>query len=1332
MPTTPGSLRHLIAVAALIAAGGALVAGAPRSAGAALSVYPSDRDDGLPSGPLEVRGRAIIHVYFNNGNTAPSTGNECTASGADEICQWAVRLSTSGNLVINDVAWGEDTLEDDEPTAPASERDGTGGDAELGELGASKIATVAVTGTQGELRLFTPDANPPGTPGKFGLVDKDGGILTVGAQGVLLAAAPSLPWSGVSSASAQSCGALANGELRCWGTVTGTPPTGTAFRQVVTGSDFGCALDGDDAISCWGSAPTPDSSDYLQLAAGPGHACGVTPLLDIECWGGTTITDAPAGTGPYHMVSRGSDFACGLQLDGSAVCWYTAAPAVPASAGPFVDLAGGSGHVCGLQPDGLVDCWGTGGGASVPVPLQSVAFVEISAADTYSCGVREDTLAIECWGTAPSGIPSGEFSVVSAASGYACAIGTDGVATCWGSLPNSETAPDVPFPYVVAGSNDSCLLDTTGYQSCWGGLVPPTPSAIFTGDLGTDFGCSVLPAGVSHVLGCSGVDTYGQATGFPGGSFSSVTAGGNHACALAPDATVSCWGQDADGKISPPSGSFLQIDAGLDHNCGLRPDGSIDCWGKDNYGQSTPPNDTFEEVSAGGHHTCGRLTRGEVVCWGLDTSGQATALAGNFVEVDADSLHSCGLRDDGTVDCWGDDTYGQASPPSLTFAWLDAGGTDTVAGYTCGVGSGGSVVCWGDDSVGQSEPPFDTDPPRDGDGFEDPVDNCPVTANASQTDGDGDGAGDACDNCLGLDESNADQFDRDADGVGDACDNCVDVANAGQTDTDSDGIGDACEPHILYVVGVAGTTFAGPSGGSAAAFGGGGGAGAEDDYYEIRLTCPTQLTIRRIELGIQLPSSINPATAVFGGPAGGSGCDASNCSSAPDIDTAVVDPAGSFVLLPSLQGNPGEGDTFYFSLLGQEVTESVDSSRSLCHGAAEYTLAKVGVTALANDGTAQITEDSLADVAAWDEDYEGLGFTDPTNSPLSGQDWAFAVGSDNSDVKLLMSPAVNDTTGQEWLLKLESREELHRITFGVTIPAGYSPGAFKLRGCDPGGSTPATCTDPNDELGPSVAAQYSTSVGPHILLSIPNTMFITLQGDLDAVMDANDKTLVNTPNAGDYHRVTLGTLHVPSGEAGAVPTITLEGVASEAPDGKPFVQPGGTEYLAGVGLTGSGAVSEDSDVDGISNDTDNCVFARNGPGAGTCIVGSSGSPGNVCLLDSDCGTGGFCSFQQDDNGGLTQTTADGRGDACQCGESDGDGQIYQSDLDELQLVLAGTTPTGEGDAGARCSVSIDAMGPETSWSCNIKDLVVVQQAVQASGTLQSVCRRAVAEGLEVD
>jgi hypothetical protein len=94
-------------------------------------------------------------------------------------------------------------------------------------------------------------------------------------------------------------------------------------------------------------------------------------------------------------------------------------------------------------------------------------------------------------------------------------------------------------------------------------------------------------------------------------------------------------------------------------------------------------------------------------------------------------------------------------------------------------------------------------PDSDGDGVQDPADNCPSTTNLDQADRDADGRGDACSPAVdGSAPPPAEPelppvaTDTDLDGVPDVRDDCPARANADQADLDGDGLGDACDPDL--------------------------------------------------------------------------------------------------------------------------------------------------------------------------------------------------------------------------------------------------------------------------------------------------------------------------------------------------------------------------------------------------------------------------------------------------------------------------------------------------------------------------------------------------------
>lgn len=165
---------------------------------------------------------------------------------------------------------------------------------------------------------------------------------------------------------------------------------------------------------------------------------------------------------------------------------------------------------------------------------------------------------------------------------------------------------------------------------------------------------------------CWGYDAYGAIGGGPdtGGpnyapspvagarSYTAITAGGNHACAIDTGGTAWCWGRDNWGQVGdgPASQankdapvrvaddrSYSPISAGTSFTCALETTGRARCWGSDYRGQvgdgsgSQSDKDlpvpvagdrAFAAITAGGRHTCALDVAGKGRCWGYDRFGQ--------------------------------------------------------------------------------------------------------------------------------------------------------------------------------------------------------------------------------------------------------------------------------------------------------------------------------------------------------------------------------------------------------------------------------------------------------------------------------------------------------------------------------------------------------------------------------------------------------------------------------------------------------------------------------------------------------------------------------------
>jgi len=327
------------------------------------------------------------------------------------------------------------------------------------------------------------------------------------------------------------------------------------------------------------------------------------------------------------------------------------------------------------------------------------AFVTI-ASFGHTCVAGEE--GIFCWGrnrdgqlgvaaanreapAAPVAVGLQRYAQVCAGEQHSCAMRTDGIVECWGNNERGQlglgdtVARSEPtaiasrsFRSIACGGHISCGVAADQSVLCWG---ENAEGALGQGD---DFGSPDLlaPASISAP-----------------GSFSQVSVGQGHACAVAEGGELYCWGRNTGGQLglgggavqvrtpSPVDGDarYRRVAAGMTHSCAVRVDGSLFCWGSETDGQlglGAPESDLtnlprqvsgadYSDVQANWFHTCA-LHAGRLSCWGRNLEGQLGI--GNTMglgreepsQLDGDGwsaiavgqFHSCGLRQ-GAVYCWG-------------------------------------------------------------------------------------------------------------------------------------------------------------------------------------------------------------------------------------------------------------------------------------------------------------------------------------------------------------------------------------------------------------------------------------------------------------------------------------------------------------------------------------------------------------------------------------------------------------------------------------------------------------------------------------------------------
>ncbi len=338
--------------------------------------------------------------------------------------------------------------------------------------------------------------------------------------------------------------------------------------------------------------------------------------------------------------------------------------------------------------------------------------------------------------------PSGTQLWVATGDQHSCAV-VDGNLYCWGNnaegalglgdvsgrLGPTRVGAETQWNVVSCGRSHSCgLLDGSVY--CWGSGS--------SGQLGLN--------GFSSVLEPEEVALPTRAT--------ALSTGHEHSCAILADQRLYCWGSNSEGQLgqddpfpgagvdSPiplevsPGETWSRVSVGQGHTCAIRASGTLFCWGRNSLGmlglgegapgqirvpQQVGSATNWREVAAGQSHTCGVQEDGTLYCWGANDDNQLMSPASDPILSPAlvaglspvknlalNTFHTCAILNNGQARCSGRNTEGavgngrneaevlMASPvPDTQWSQMAAGRF-----HTCGVRNG-TILCSGGNSAGE-------------------------------------------------------------------------------------------------------------------------------------------------------------------------------------------------------------------------------------------------------------------------------------------------------------------------------------------------------------------------------------------------------------------------------------------------------------------------------------------------------------------------------------------------------------------------------------------------------------------------------------------------------
>ena len=495
-----------------------------------------------------------------------------------------------------------------------------------------------------------------------------------------------------------SCARFDQGQVRCWGNnVYGQQGHTTPDRGLAPG-EMGAALP---------AANLGTGRTAKVLATGAHHACAVLDDDSVKCWGhnrhgalglgdakhrsdaelGDALPAVSLGTGrTAKQVVAGFDFSCALLDDNSVKCW---------GLNSFGQLGQGHNKALGDEPGEMGDALpkvdlGTG---------RSAKF--LAAGRVHACAILDND-SVKCWG----------FNAHSGVLGIGAGGNRgDGPGEMGDALPAVELGTGRTATTLSGGGFHTCAILDDKSVKCWGLNA--------SGQLGQ--GDKLARGDGPGEMG----DTLPAVALGTGRTATRIVAGVNHSCAVLDDASVKCWGDNAQGQLGQGNTTnlgdetgemgdallpvalgtgrtALALGAGASFSCAVLDDNKPKCWGANSTGALG--------VGDNEHHGDEPNEMGNALP-SVDLGASAASLGQGTA-----NLFACALLSSGQVKCWGSNYFGElgagpstniadkpgelAATPAVSFGTGRSAVAVAAGSYTlCALLDDGSVKCLGDGSA---------------------------------------------------------------------------------------------------------------------------------------------------------------------------------------------------------------------------------------------------------------------------------------------------------------------------------------------------------------------------------------------------------------------------------------------------------------------------------------------------------------------------------------------------------------------------------------------------------------------------------------------------------